>query len=83
MADIGDSASELGGIQAYFNGLIAAARNGLSRAEAATVIRSLRSQKILAMRAARDRRRATRANQKTISRSPQPAPLSVSKRQLG
>jgi hypothetical protein len=65
----GDSASELGAIRGYFNGLIAAARNALSPAEAAAVIRSLRNQKILAMRAARDRRRAARANQRRRTHS--------------
>src|SRR5215470_6269781 len=48
---------------AYFNRLIAAARSTLSRADAAAGIRSLRTQKILAMRAAKDRRRAASANQ--------------------
>jgi len=62
-AEAGDFDSELPGIGAYFNRLIAAARSSLSRADAAAGIRSLRTQKILAMRAAKDRRRAASANQ--------------------
>jgi len=62
MAEPSDVDSELPAIRAYLNSLIAAARSSLSRADAASVIRSLRTQKILAMRAAKDRRCAARAN---------------------
>ena len=65
MAKAGDFDSELPGIHAYFNSLITAARNSLSWADAAAVIRSLRTQKILAMRAAKDRRRAAQANRRS------------------
>jgi hypothetical protein len=68
--DIGDSTSELGGIRAYFNALIVAARSSLSRADAAAVIRSLRTQKILAMRAAKDRQRPAGANQRNARPEP-------------
>ena len=82
VADIGASASELGGIIAYFNSLIAAARNSLSCADAAIVTRSLRIQKILAMRAANDRQRASRANQR--KRAPHAAATApCTKQQLG
>jgi len=68
VAETGDSASELSGIGAYFNALIAAARTSLSRADAAAVIRSLHTQKILAMRAVKDRRRAAPRNRPQPSR---------------
>jgi hypothetical protein len=76
MAEASDFDSELPGIRAYFKSLIAAARSSLSGADAAALIRRLRAQKILAMRAAKDRRRAQRANR------PQPSRL-FRKRQLG
>jgi hypothetical protein len=80
-AERGDSASELGAIRGYFNGLIAAARSSLSPSDAAAVIRSLRTQKILAMRAAKDRHRATRSNQRRTLHSG--ATAAGAKRQLG
>ena len=73
MAEASDFDSELPGIHAYFNSLIAAARSSLSRADAASVIRSLRIQKILAMRAAKDRHRAARANRRSALQVPPPS----------
>jgi hypothetical protein len=79
--DSGDSASELANIRGYFDGLIAAARSSLSGAEATAVIGRLRIQKILAMRAVKDRRRAARSNQRRTLHSG--ATAAGAKRQLG
>jgi len=72
LAETGDFDSELPGIRAYFAALIAAARRSLSRADAAALIRRLRTQKILAMRAAKDRRRAARANRRNTCKPANP-----------
>jgi len=53
---------EISGICGYYAALIAAARNSLSPRDAAALIRNLKNQKIIAVRAAKDRRHGARAN---------------------
>lgn len=60
--DIPIDQSEIPGISAFYKALIAAARSSLSPTIAGAFIRRLRNEKMLAMRAAKDRRRAARAN---------------------
>lgn len=55
------TASEIPGIRSYYTALIAAARSSLSPAEAQALVRRLRNEKLLAMRAAKDQRRMTRS----------------------
>ncbi len=52
---------EVSGIHGYYAALMAAARNSLSPRDAAALIRNLKNQKILAVRAAKDRRHAAHA----------------------
>ncbi|MGO9172218.1 MAG: hypothetical protein ACLP7P_09665 [Rhodomicrobium sp.] len=54
--------SEVSGLHGYYAALMAAARSSLSPRDAAALIRNLKNQKIIAVRAAKDRRHATRAN---------------------
>jgi hypothetical protein len=74
--------SELPGIHAYYAALMAAVRGTLSPRDAAVLIRNLKNQKILAVRAAKNRRHAMRANQRRPNR-PAAAPSSAPKRQFG
>lgn len=55
---------EVSGIHFYYASLIAAARNSLSPRDAAALIRNLKNQKSLAVRAAKDRRHAARARRR-------------------
>ncbi len=75
--------SELPGIHGYYAGLMAAARSSLSPAEAAAMIRRLRTEKILAVRAAKERRCTARANQRKPSKPTAAPPAILPKRQLG
>ena len=54
--------SEASGIHGYYAALMAAARITLSPRDAAALIRNLKNQKIIAVRAANDRLHAARAN---------------------
>jgi hypothetical protein len=66
-ADTGVGA-EIAGIHGYYGALIAAARSTLSPRDAAAVVRNLTSQKIAAVREAKNRRKALRAANRARAR---------------
>ncbi len=75
VCDAGEGAvtdSEIPGISAHYKALIAAARSSLAPAAAQALVRRLRNEKILATRAAKDRRRTRRLNRSRPQKSPIP-----------
>jgi hypothetical protein len=60
--DFSGSGCEIAGIAAYYTCLIASARSSLSPPDAAALVRRLRNEKIMVMRAAKDRHRMRRPN---------------------
>jgi hypothetical protein len=75
---------EVSGIRAFYAALIAAARSSLPRAAAAALVQRLRTEKIMATRAAKDRLHARRANQHNIRKLTHAPPASsYPKRQFG
>jgi hypothetical protein len=56
--------SDISGIRAVYTALIAAARSSLSPADAGAFVRRLRDEKVMVMRTAKDRKKASRANRR-------------------
>jgi hypothetical protein len=75
-----DTDSEFAGLAGYYAGLIAAARSSLPPGEAAALVRRLRNEKIMVMRAAKDRRRMRHA---MLRHTRKPAHAHHPRRQFG